>query len=63
MSEGTWAFLPVPAYAFFTGVGVSKNDASASKTAAHTTQESATLKDGQGWKGGKPKSKRRKSTT
>jgi hypothetical protein len=48
--------------AFF-GSGASKNDASASRIAAQTTQESATLNDGQGWNGGKPKSNFRKSTT
>ena len=58
-----WQPVALLAYAFLGGVGVSKNEASARRVAAQTTQESATLKDGQGWKGQKPKSKRRKSTT
>jgi hypothetical protein len=47
----------------FLVLGSSTNEVTASRMAAQTTQESATLKDGQGWKGGKPKSNFRKSTT
>lgn len=67
LTKGHFGRFPPSAFAFqfapaFSS-GFSKNVLRASRMAAHTTQESATLKEGQGLKGGKPKSKRRKSTT
>jgi hypothetical protein len=49
---------------FLLGVGDgSTKEAMHSKIAAHTTQESATLNEGHGLKGAKPKSNFKKSTT
>jgi hypothetical protein len=48
-------------HATFFSSDFSKNVFTTRRIAAQTTQESATLKEGQGLKGGKPKSKMRKT--